>query len=232
MKTFLLTTRLALLGIAASAASLFIAWSGLTLPWYVEVVGHFQYGYAAAAAGALVVAAAMRARKDVRLVCSPSACPCSCSVALVRGAPARHRLRERHAHGRELQRAFRERGRCAARRLPGSREPGPRRRRRARGADEQRAQGEARLASHRVLLRDGRGPGTLLPVSPRAPAPALGRRRARCLARDHRARARATRSGGSSCAACTRRRRFASSPRSTPRRSPTSVAGSPRSRGR
>jgi endonuclease/exonuclease/phosphatase (EEP) superfamily protein YafD len=68
MKTFLLTTRLALLGIAASAASLFIAWSGLTLPWYVEVVGHFQYGYAAAAAGALVVAAAMRARKDVRLL--------------------------------------------------------------------------------------------------------------------------------------------------------------------
>ncbi len=68
MKTFLLTTRLALLGIAASAASLLIAWSGLTLPWYVEVVGHFQYGYAAAAAGALLVAAAMRARKDVRVL--------------------------------------------------------------------------------------------------------------------------------------------------------------------
>ena len=68
MKTFLLTTRIALLGIAASAASLLIAWSGLTLPWYVEVVGHFQYGYAAAAAGALLVAAAMRARKDVRVL--------------------------------------------------------------------------------------------------------------------------------------------------------------------
>ncbi len=68
MKTFLLTTRLALLGIAASAASLLIAWSGLTLPWYVELVGHFQYGYAAAAAGALLVAAAMRARKDMRVL--------------------------------------------------------------------------------------------------------------------------------------------------------------------
>jgi endonuclease/exonuclease/phosphatase (EEP) superfamily protein YafD len=65
-KTFLLTTRLALLGIAASAASLLIVWSRLTLPWYVEVVGHFQYGYAAAAAVALVIAAAMRARKDVQ----------------------------------------------------------------------------------------------------------------------------------------------------------------------
>ena len=68
MKTLLLTTRLALLGIAASAVSLLIAWSGLTVPWYVEVVGHFQYGYAAAAAAALVIAAAMRAGKDVRLL--------------------------------------------------------------------------------------------------------------------------------------------------------------------
>ena len=68
LKTFLLTTRLALLGIATSAVSLLIAWSGLTLPWYVEVVGHFQYGYAAAAAGALLVAAAMRARKDLRVL--------------------------------------------------------------------------------------------------------------------------------------------------------------------
>jgi hypothetical protein len=68
MKTFFLTTRLALLGIATSAVSVLIAWSGLTLPWYVEVVGHFQYGYAAAAAGALLVAAAMRARKDLRVL--------------------------------------------------------------------------------------------------------------------------------------------------------------------
>lgn len=68
MQTFLLTTRLALLGIAASAASLLIAWSGLTFPWYVELVGHFQYGYAAAAAGALLVAAATRARKDARIL--------------------------------------------------------------------------------------------------------------------------------------------------------------------
>jgi hypothetical protein len=68
LKAFLLTTRLALLGIAASAASLLIVWSGLTFPWYMEVVGHFQYGYAAAAAGALVVAATMRARRDVRVL--------------------------------------------------------------------------------------------------------------------------------------------------------------------
>jgi endonuclease/exonuclease/phosphatase (EEP) superfamily protein YafD len=68
LRTLLLTTRLALLGIAASAASLVIAWSGLTLPWYVEVVGHFQYGYAAAAAAALLVAAAMRRRRDLRVL--------------------------------------------------------------------------------------------------------------------------------------------------------------------
>jgi endonuclease/exonuclease/phosphatase (EEP) superfamily protein YafD len=68
LKRLLFTTRLALLGIVASAASLLIAWSGLTFPWYVEVVGHFQYGYAAAAAVALAVAAAVRRRADVRLL--------------------------------------------------------------------------------------------------------------------------------------------------------------------
>jgi endonuclease/exonuclease/phosphatase (EEP) superfamily protein YafD len=68
LRSLLFTTRLALLGIAASAASLLIVWSGLTLPWYVELVGHFQYGYAAAAVAALLVAAALRARKDVRVL--------------------------------------------------------------------------------------------------------------------------------------------------------------------
>src|SRR5262245_23727039 len=67
-KPLLVTTRLALLGVAASVASLLIVWSGLTLPWYVELVGHFQYGYAAVAAGALLIAATMRARRDVRML--------------------------------------------------------------------------------------------------------------------------------------------------------------------
>lgn len=68
LRAFRFTTRLALLGIAASTASLAIAWSGLTLPWYVEVVGHFQYGYAAAAAAAVLVAVALRAKQDVRIL--------------------------------------------------------------------------------------------------------------------------------------------------------------------
>src|SRR5262245_2024790 len=67
-KALLVTTRLALLGIAASGASLLIAWSGLTLPWYAEVVGHFQYGYAATMAVAVLVAAAMRASRDTRML--------------------------------------------------------------------------------------------------------------------------------------------------------------------
>jgi endonuclease/exonuclease/phosphatase (EEP) superfamily protein YafD len=68
LKALLFTTRLALLGIVASAASFAITWSGASLPWYVEFVGHFQYGYAGAAAVALTVAAVMRKRVDIRLL--------------------------------------------------------------------------------------------------------------------------------------------------------------------
>ena len=153
MKTFLLTTRLALLGIAASAASLFIAWSGLSSP-----------GTWASATSSTAMPrrrpgrSSSRRRWARRAAVARARCPCSCSSSPRSRGSRAHRL-ERHAHG-AIHAHFANEDAARLRRLPGSREPGPRRRRRARGAGWRKGSRRSSPRSRpRAPPRDSRGPG-------------------------------------------------------------------------